>query len=546
MMNDFFLKESLFSTSEKDYLEEYFMDPSSLKSEKEYKQEEIDKGFLSPLSKTKSEISNKKNIFDSNLIKENTEKKNFNKFFIIKNLKDENEEEKKINNLCSSYKNKANNSNLINKTKANPNTNTIFLINSNNNNMLHNNFSSNKKDKSQEIQKILNLNNENNNNNPKNNFFIKKFKTENTYKYPPIKKNINIKFEKLQNKYIKRNENEDIIQNEEKEDKLIKIFGIKKAIYNKTNKYVLENLEDKCFPFNSGKGIINITSKINYEELEPVVQDSNNNDFDNNSLIDNIDDKNSYTSKEGFYEEKPNEEGSNLKLQDKNNLENNIDDLYLIKFFTKKYYISENGKKKAVKKKRKYKNDIIRKKIKSRFHKTLKNIINNNLKKAGSKKLFDFIPQCFIGNVSKKINSDCLEMTYEELLTTDFGSELCKSMANYINEEIEKKKVLKNKNVLEYLKDHWEIEKKSGFNIIKNMKYKELLNNYFISKEFEDSLYQIKDENEPKEYIQFYIYTAKNYVKYFSKLTPRNYKKHNFEFVENLGEDDDEEEEESL
>ena len=65
--------------------------------------------------------------------------------------------------------------------------------------------------------------------------------------------------------------------------------------------------------------------------------------------------------------------------------------------------------------KRKFKSDDIRKKIKSRFHKTLKNIINANLKKAGSKKFFDFLPQCFIGNISKKVNSECLELTYKEL-----------------------------------------------------------------------------------------------------------------------------------
>ena len=49
------------------------------------------------------------------------------------------------------------------------------------------------------------------------------------------------------------------------------------------------------------------------------------------------------------------------------------------KFITKKYFISENGKKKVIRKKRKFKCDNIHKKIKSRFHKTLKNIHNDNL-----------------------------------------------------------------------------------------------------------------------------------------------------------------------
>lgn len=67
---------------------------------------------------------------------------------------------------------------------------------------------------------------------------------------------------------------------------------------------------------------------------------------------------------------------------------------------TKKYFISSNGKKRRVKNKRNYKPDDIRKKImeiNARFHKTIKNIINENLiKKVGSKELFDFIPQSFI------------------------------------------------------------------------------------------------------------------------------------------------------
>ena len=153
--------------------------------------------------------------------------------------------------------------------------------------------------------------------------------------------------------------------------------------------------------------------------------------------------------------------------------------------------------------------------------------------------------ESFLTNNAKKLNSKCLDLTYEELILTDFTTELNKT-DDYQNIMVDKNKYTRNKKVLTYLENNPKISKMSGFDIVKKMKYKDILSKYFISKEFEDSLYQIKDENEPKEYIQFYIYTAKNYVKYFSKLTPRNYKKHNFEFVENLGEDDDEEEEESL
>lgn len=93
----------------------------------------------------------------------------------------------------------------------------------------------------------------------------------------------------------------------------------------------------------------------------------------------------SFISNDNFDRNKDEGENSNLNLNlNEQNLENCVNDLYLMKFITKKFVISENGRKKTVKNKRKYKGDIIRKKIKSRFHKSIKNIINENLKKAGS------------------------------------------------------------------------------------------------------------------------------------------------------------------
>ncbi len=46
--------------------------------------------------------------------------------------------------------------------------------------------------------------------------------------------------------------------------------------------------------------------------------------------------------------------------------------------------------------------DDIRKKIKLRFHKIVKHIINENLKKAGSKKFFDNLPQVLCLMLQKK------------------------------------------------------------------------------------------------------------------------------------------------
>ena len=233
-------------------------------------------------------------------------------------------------------------------------------------------------------------------------------------------------------------------------------------------------------------------------------------------------------------DEKSNEEFSNYNEQI-----NNLSENFLFKFTTKKYFVAPNGKKKRVKKKRKFKPDDIRKKIKARFHKTIKNIINENLKKAGSKELFDFLPQCFIGNVSKKTNSRCFELTYKELLSTNFLIELNKE--DYRNSKVDQNKYLKNIRVLNYLEKNPEICKRSGFDLIQDRKYKDLLRIYFTSAQFENSLIQLKAEKESPEYIQEYIHRAKSYVSFYSNVKYTNDKKNE---TEEGKEDEDEVEKE--
>ena len=70
-------------------------------------------------------------------------------------------------------------------------------------------------------------------------------------------------------------------------------------------------------------------------------------------------------------------------------------------------FVITKGKNKNDSSQRKFKPDDIRKKIKARFLKSLKNSINNKLQIANSKYLFDFLPQCFICCITKK------EMIYQ-------------------------------------------------------------------------------------------------------------------------------------
>lgn len=202
------------------------------------------------------------------------------------------------------------------------------------------------------------------------------------------------------------------------------------------------------------------------------------------------------------------------------------------KFKTTNYYTDEKGKKKRKKKKRKCKPDDIRKKIKSRFHKTLKNIINTKLKQAGSNKLFNFLPQSFIKNITIKLNSESLVLTYEKLLEKDYSSD--------IFPKADRNKYSENLAVLKYLKDNPEISEMSEFNKIKNMKYMDILSAYFSSHEFEQTIVELYNKKETNDYIKEYVNKAISYVNFF-------YNKRGEELTSNdndissSSEDDDEE-----
>ena len=303
----------------------------------------------------------------------------------------------------------------------------------------------------------------------------------NIYEKPFFYPNLNLNNDKIFSTF--ENEKFFIVKNNKKENKKDKNeIAYEKPkninVKNKKNKNLDENY---FFPFTPGKGL------LNYFNMKKSEESFLNSESNNEKLI--IDE-------------------NTLNSEQINNNANNT--CYEFKFKTKKYCIMPNGKKRRQKKKRKYKSDDIRKKIKSRFHKTLKNIVNNMLKKGGSKKFFDFLPQNFTGNVSKKVNSQSFEMTFNELLSYNF--------LNKKNKSADSKKSEKNKEVVEYLEQNPEISKNSGYDLIKNIKYKDLLKIYFSSAEFENSISRLKEEKEENDYIQEYIYRAKNYIEFYSNF----------------------------
>ena len=179
------------------------------------------------------------------------------------------------------------------------------------------------------------------------------------------------------------------------------------------------------------------------------------------------------------------------------------------------YKIKKKEKEKEKEKKsRKYKSDDVRKKIKSKFHKSLKNIINQDLKKVGSKKYFEPFPQSFIANITIKLNKIALNYTYEDLIKIDFNSQVL-NQKNQTVTNTDKFNI--NLGVLKYLKKNQKIYSNSLFSKICNMKYSDILKAYFLSSEFEESIIDLHNKKESIEYLEDYINKSLNYIKFFSE-----------------------------
>ena len=89
-------------------------------------------------------------------------------------------------------------------------------------------------------------------------------------------------------------------------------------------------------------------------------------------------------------------------------------------------------------KSRKYKEDNIRKKIKSGFHKYLRKIINDKLEEVDSIYLLESLPQNFIADISRKINQEIMNLTYEQLFDYAYNQLIAysgKIMKNILKKE---------------------------------------------------------------------------------------------------------------
>ena len=154
--------------------------------------------------------------------------------------------------------------------------------------------------------------------------------------------------------------------------------------------------------------------------------------------------------------------------------------------------------------------DNNRKKIKVNFHKNISQVIigskkNKNHTKSKTNLLFK-LPQSFITNVNLLDNSLVMDLTYEELLSTIKGEDLDKYC--------------------------FDLDENSNWNEIKNMTYRDLIEAFLSSAEFETFIIDLKIKAEKKNkkisalYIENYINIALTYTDFYSSVPSQKPKAH--------------------
>ena len=153
---------------------------------------------------------------------------------------------------------------------------------------------------------------------------------------------------------------------------------------------------------------------------------------------------------------------------------------------------------------RKLKPDSLRKKIKARLHKKLTKIINEKLKKAGSKCYFDMLPQSFITNINIEFNKPLLNITMRELFQKTFGFK-----------SKDKEKIDYNIRIMKYIEDNPDINNNSDVSDFLDSKYSEIIREYLDGDYLQEDIDRLRDENEGEEYINRYNFIALHWIEFY-------------------------------
>ena len=164
-------------------------------------------------------------------------------------------------------------------------------------------------------------------------------------------------------------------------------------------------------------------------------------------------------------------------------------------------------KRESERKRRKYNQDNIRKKIKRGFLSILIDKLNKILASIGISLYFVKLPQSFVSDVVRKTNKEILNLTLEEIFKKEELYKLDKD-----------EDLIKYRHNLDVVNDE-EIQGNAEIKNILNKKYYEIYEDYINSKEFKvDEINRLKKNNSKEaddEYIKKYIFLAQHLLEFF-------------------------------
>ena len=164
-------------------------------------------------------------------------------------------------------------------------------------------------------------------------------------------------------------------------------------------------------------------------------------------------------------------------------------------------------KRESERKRRKYNQDNIRKKIKRGFLSILIDKLNKILVSIGISLYFVKLPQSFVSDVVRKTNKEILNLTLEEIFKKEELYKLDKD-----------EDLIKYRHNLDVVNDE-EIQGNAEIKNILNKKYYEIYEDYINSKEFKvDEINRLKKNNSEEaddEYIKKYIFLAQHLLEFF-------------------------------
>ena len=301
--------------------------------------------------------------------------------------------------------------------------------------------------------------------------------------------NSNMECPEVVNKNLNTNELDD------KAKELIKIFNDNENINIYDENELIEKPFDKTRDFIENESI---SQTINY------IDSNNNPDLENKSAAVNIipinDNINNLNSP-------PN------KINNVNNL-NNVNNSVITPLCSKKnqnrekilFINTKEGKKSKNKNgyARKLKPDSLRKKIKARFHKKLRQIINNKLKECGSKMEFDLLPQSFITNINIDFNKPLLNITMRELFQKTFGFKAK-----------DREKINYNIRVIKYIEENHHLNNDDNISKFLDSTYEEIIQKYMHGNYLLEDIEKLKKDGENSDYINRYVFIAMHWIDFY-------------------------------